>query len=238
VADNVRAQHRLLTEQFGVSRVAAAYGFSMGALQAYHWAALYPDMVERAIIVCGSARTPLHTQVLASGLLRTLETAPEYAGNGRFRSEPEAALRAFWHIWAGWALGPDFYRERLHETALGAPDLATFLKTGWEDAFTTCRAANLYAQAITLSEADISANDLYHGDLTAALAAVTARVLLIPSATDRLFKVADNEAELHHLRHGSLAVIPSIWGHCAGSPGGVPADLEFLTRHVRAWLDD
>jgi homoserine O-acetyltransferase/O-succinyltransferase len=237
IADNVRAQHRLLTEQFGVSRVAAAYGWSMGAMQAYHWAALYPDMVERAIIVCGSARASLHLKVILSGLLRTLETAPEYAGNGRFRSEPEAALRAFAHVFAGWLLSPDFYRERLHETALGAPDLATFLKTYWEDAFAARRAANLYAQAITASEADISANDLYHGDLAAALAAITARVLLLPGATDLCFNVADNEAELPHLRNGSLTVIPSIWGHQAGSPNGIPADLEFLTSHVRAWLD-
>jgi homoserine O-acetyltransferase len=34
--DNVHAQHRLLAEQFGVDRVAAAYGFSMGAGQACH----------------------------------------------------------------------------------------------------------------------------------------------------------------------------------------------------------
>jgi homoserine O-acetyltransferase/O-succinyltransferase len=32
-------------------------------------------------------------------------------------------------------------------------------------------------------------------------------------------------------------VIPDIWGHRAGSPEGIPADLEFLTGHVRAWLD-
>ena len=56
MADNVRAQHRLLTEHFEVTKVAAAYGFSMGAGQAYHWAALYPDLVERAIVVCGSAQ--------------------------------------------------------------------------------------------------------------------------------------------------------------------------------------
>jgi len=71
--DNVRAQHRLLREHFGIERVAAAYGFSMGAIQAYHWAALYPDVVDRAIVVCGSARTAVHNQVFLSGLLRTLE---------------------------------------------------------------------------------------------------------------------------------------------------------------------
>jgi homoserine O-acetyltransferase len=236
MADNVRAQHRLLTEQFGVTSVAAAYGFSMGAGQAYHWAALYPDLVERAIVVCGSARTSVHNKVFLSGLLRTLEAAPQYEGGGRFSAEPTAAVRAFAHIYAGWGLSQDFYRERLHETALGAPDLETFLRTDWEESFAAIRAANLYAQALTWQEADISADDRYSGDLPTALAAITARVLLIPSATDLYFRVADNEAELAHLRHGKLATIPSIWGHRAGSPEGIPADLEFLTDQVRSWL--
>ena len=237
MADNVRAQRRLLTEVFGAERIAAAYGFSMGAGQAYHWAALFPDLVERAIIVCGTARTSVHNKVFLSGLLRTLEAAPEYAGDGRFRAEPVAALRAFAHIYAGWGLSQDFYRERLHETALGAPSLAAFLKSDWEDNFAAHRAANLYAQALTWQEADISANDLYAGDLPKALASISARVLLMPSATDLYFRVADNEVELAHLKNAELAVIPSIWGHRAGNPRGIPADLGFLAAQVRSWLD-
>jgi homoserine O-acetyltransferase/O-succinyltransferase len=237
MTDNVRAQHRLLTEVFGTERVAAAYGFSMGAGQAYHWAALFPDLVERAVIVCGSARTSVHNKVFLSGLLRTLEAAPEYAGDGRFRAEPVAALRAFAHIYAGWGLSQDFYRERLHETALGAPSLAAFLKSDWEDSFAAHRAANLYAQALTWQEADISANDLYAGDLPKALASISARVLLMPSATDLYFRVADNEAELAHLKSAELAVIPSIWGHRAGNPRSSPADLAFLAAQVRFWLE-
>src|SRR6476469_4552810 len=200
--DNVLAQHRLLTEHFGVTRVAASYGFSMGAGQAYHWAAMFPDLVERAIVVCGSSRTSLHNKVFLSGLLRTLEAAPEHLGGGRFSAEPVAALRAFGHIYAGWGLSQDFYRAELFRTALGAPDLETFLRTDWEEGFGSCRAANLYAQAITWQEADISASPEYGGDLAAALATIEARVLLLPSETDLYFRVADNAADLEHLRHG------------------------------------
>lgn len=237
MADNVRAQHQLLTSHLGITRVAAAYGFSMGAGQAYHWAAMYPELVDRAIVVCGSARTSVHNKVFLSGLLRTLEAAPEFLGDGQFSAEPAAALRAFAHIYAGWGLSQDFYRERLFETALGAPSLASFLVSDWEQRFAQHRAANLYAQAVTWHEADISANDRYRGDLAGALRTIAARVLLLPSATDLYFRVADSEAELAHLRHGKLAVIPSIWGHRAGNPRDNPADLDFLTSEVRAWLD-
>jgi homoserine O-acetyltransferase len=235
MADNVHAQYRLLTEQFGVDRLAAAYGFSMGAGQAYHWAALYPGFVERAIVVCGSARTSLHNRVFLSGLLRILEAAPDYDGNGRFRAEPVAAKRAFAHVYAGWGLSQDFYRARLFESVLGAPDLDSFLQTDWVDRFAESAAADQYAQALTWLEADISAS--YDGDLDAALEAISARVLLMPSATDLYFRTADNELELASLGKAELVEIPSIWGHRAGSPRDIPADLDFLRRQVRDWLD-
>lgn len=237
MADNVHAQRRLLAEHFGVERLASVYGFSMGAGQSYHWAALYPELVERAIIVCGSARTSNHNKVFLSGLLRTLEAAPEHLGGGCFSSEPTAAIRAFGHIYAGWGLSQDFYREELFRTALGAPDLETFLRTDWEESFAQHRAADLYAQAVTWHEADVSAGPIYGGDLPRALEAIEARVLLVPSETDLYFRVADNESELAHLAHGELRAIPSIWGHRAGSPDGIPADFAFLREAVQEWLE-
>jgi homoserine O-acetyltransferase len=234
MADNVRAQQRLLSEYFDIRRVAAAYGFSMGAGQAYHWAALFPDLVERAIVVCGSARTSIHNRVFLSGLLRTLEAAPEYLGGGRFSAEPVATLKAFSHIYAGWGLSQDFYRAELFRTALGAPDLETFLRTDWEESFARHRAADLYAQAVTWREADISAG--HGGDLPKALAAIEARVLLVPSETDLYFRVADNAADLPFLARGEMRPIPSVWGHRAGSPDGIPADFAFLQANVWEWL--
>ena len=233
MADNVHAQHRLLMERFGVTEVACAYGFSMGAGQAYHWAALYPDLVRRAVVVCGSARTSIHNRVFLSGLLRVLEAAPEHLGDGRFSAEPTAAVRAFAHVYAGWGLSQDFYRERLHETALGAPDLETFLRTEREDSFGSKRAANLYAQALTWIAADISA--AHDGDLPAAPEAIKASVLLLPGETDLYFRVADSQAEVEHLRDGRLRPIPSIWGHGAGNPSMNADDLNLWpTRCVTA----
>ena len=69
------------------------------------------------------------------------------------------------------------------------------------------------------------------------LSAIEARVLLLPSETDLYFRVADNAAELPHLRAGALRPIPSIWGHRAGSPAGIPEDLAFLKAAVHDWLN-
>jgi homoserine O-acetyltransferase len=168
-----------------------------------------------------------------------LEAAPEQIGGGRFSGEPRASLRAFGHIYAGWALSQDFYRANLHITALGAPDLETFLRTDWEERYFARKAANLYAQLVTWMHGDISANPLYGNDLPRALAAIQARVVLLPSETDLYFRVADNAAELPHLRRGSLRPIPGIWGHRAGNPNPalIPDAFAFLRAAVRETLD-
>jgi len=241
IYDNVQVQRRALRALFGIERVACVYGWSMGALQAYHWAALFPDAVDRIVVNCGVARTAVHNQVFLRSLMATLQAAPQHIGNGRFSSEPKAAKRAFGRIYAAWALSQDFYRAGLHLATgpvpnLGAPDLDTFLRTDWEDRFGSRPAANLYAQLCTWDASDISANALYDGDLAAALRAIKARVLLMPGQTDLYFRSADNEAEMPYLAHVSLRSIPSIWGHRAGNPVVNPVDASFVKDAVRDWL--
>jgi len=234
IFDNVQIQRRALRELFGIERAACVYGWSMGALQAYHWAALFPEAVDRIVVNCGVARTAVHNKVFLRSLMATLEAAPEHGGDGRFAAEPAAAKRAFGRIYAAWALSQDFYRAGLHLTA--APDLDTFLRTDWEDRFGARPAANMYAQLRTWDAADIADNALYRGDLAQALRAIRARVLLMPGETDLYFRVADNAAELPLLARAELKPIPSIWGHRAGNPSTNPEDARFVRDAVRDWL--
>ncbi len=235
--DSVAAQRRLLREIWGIERLHCVYGWSMGAQQAYHWAAAYPNEVARAVVLCGSARTSVHNQVFLRTQIAILEAAPEYDGTALFSAQPSRALRAFGRSYAGWALSQDFYREGLHLTALGAPDLETFLVRDWEQRFARRPAADLLAQLRIWDAGDISDHADYGGDLSRALAAIEARVLLMPGETDLYFRVADNAAELPHLKHGTLLPIPSIWGHRAGNPQPNPPDAAFIKAAVRELLD-
>ncbi|MFL6836921.1 MAG: alpha/beta fold hydrolase, partial [Bradyrhizobium sp.] len=36
--DAIAIQHRLVTERFGITKLALVYGWSMGGMQAFHWA--------------------------------------------------------------------------------------------------------------------------------------------------------------------------------------------------------
>jgi homoserine O-acetyltransferase/O-succinyltransferase len=234
LTDNVRMQHRLVTELFGIQKIALVYGWSMGGQQAYHWGALFPDMVERICVVCGSARTAVNNLVFLAGIEAALKADPLWQGEW-FAAPPERGLKAFARVYAGWVLSPAFYRQELYK-AVGFPTLEDFLVGAQERYWLQRDANNLLAQLWTWQKADISDNDIYRGDLGMALGAIKARALLMPSETDRYFMVEDNALEMPHLRHGELRPIPSIMGHLAGSQYGTVQDAEFLAKGVRDLL--
>jgi homoserine O-acetyltransferase len=234
LTDNVRMQHRLLAEVFGIQKVALVYGWSMGGQQAYHWGALFPDAVERICVVCGSARTSTNNLVFLDGIRATLTTDSLWQDNW-FAAPPVRGLKAFARVYAGWVLSPAFFREAVYKQ-IGFPTLEAF-QVGSSEAYWLPRDANnLLAQIWTWQNADISANDLYGGDLVKALGAIKAKALIMPSETDRYFEVADNAVEVPHLLRAELRPIPSILGHVAGNPKGVPADTAFLAKGVRDLL--
>jgi homoserine O-acetyltransferase len=232
LADNVRAQRRLLREHFGVTRLAAVYGFSLGGMQAYHWSSMYPDEVDLAIVVCGAARVSSHTRVYLSSMLSILEAAPEYAGGGRFSSTPVAALDALARVDAAWCLSYEFFSQDLPARVYGADDLESYLRDQWVSGMLGLSAENLYSQLKTWLAADVSAALGRPGDLAGALATISARVVLIPCRTDLIFPAAANQAELAHLADASLTVLDSSWGHRAGNPTDDTADLDALRSAV------
>ncbi len=66
--DAVQVQRRMLEDLWDIEQVALVYGWSMGAIQAYHWAALFPKAVERIAVVCGAARCAPHNRVFIEGV--------------------------------------------------------------------------------------------------------------------------------------------------------------------------
>ncbi|MFK7963073.1 MAG: alpha/beta fold hydrolase [Burkholderiaceae bacterium] len=232
--DAVHVQRRMLQELWGIERVALVYGWSMGAMQAYHWAALFGDAVERIAVVCGTARCSPHNRVFIDGVRHALMADPAYH-DGLFTSRPDRGFRAMGRIYAGWALSQTFYRKEMWRD-LGASSLEDFLVTQWEGNFARRDPADLLAQFWTWQHGDISANAKFNGDLPSALRAITARTLLMPGDHDLYFQVDDNRAELPHLANAELKPIPSVWGHRAGNPVSQPDDRAFIEDNVRKLL--
>jgi homoserine O-acetyltransferase len=233
--DNVTAQRRLLEDVFGIRRLALVYGWSMGGQQALHWGALYPEMVARIAALCTSAKTSLHNVVFLESLRAVLQAAPQWDG-ARFTAKPERALRAMARIYAGWALSPDWYRERLFES-LGYKTLEEYLVGDWEASFLRRDAGNLLSMLDTWKHSDISDNSFFRGDLKAALAAIRAPTYIMPGSHDRYFTADDGEIEARQIPSARFLPIPSIWGHRAGNPAKNPADEKFIRDAIAKLLE-
>ena len=234
VRDNVLLQHRLMTEIFGLATLALVTGHSMGALQTFQWGALFPGMVQRIAPFCGAARTSRHNWLFLEGCKSALLADVAFA-EGDYAAPPTVGIRAFARVYAGWAWSQTFFRRQLDREALGRPDMEAFLTQVWEPAFQAHDANNLLAMLATWQAADISADPRFGGDLEQALAAITARAIVMPCRTDLYFPPEDSEHEVAHMPHAELRVIPSIWGHMAG--GGLnPEDAGIIDAVLRELL--
>jgi homoserine O-acetyltransferase/O-succinyltransferase len=229
--DNVAAQDRLLREVFGVEQLALVYGWSMGAQQAYHWAVLHPERVQRVAALCGTARTSPHNRVFLYSLEAALQADPAWDGV-RFTAPPLRGLRAFARIYASWAASQTFYRQGLY-LELGYRDLDDYLVRSWEESYRRRDPHDLLAMLRTWLACDVATNPLHRGDLTAALGAIRARTLVMPGATDLYFTPEDCAADAAAIRSARLLVIPSSWGHRAGNPYQNPADMLFIRSAIR-----
>lgn len=232
--DNVHAQDKLLREQFGITEIALAYGWSMGGQQALHWGAIFPERVSRICAICTSARTSPHNQVFLEGIRSVLTADASWQG-GCFTERPVRALRAFSRIYAGWALSQTFYREQIWAD-IGFASLEDFLVRAWEGNFMRRDAADLLSMIDTWMKSDVSDNPLYGGDLEKALGSITARTLIMPSSTDLYFTVTDSEMETRMMKNAELRSIVSNWGHRAGNPVQSPDDEAQLRQAVRDLL--
>jgi homoserine O-acetyltransferase/O-succinyltransferase len=227
--DNVVCQKRLLEERWGIDRVALALGWSMGAQQAYHLAALYPDCVAALLVVCGSAKTSAHNWVFLEGVKAALLADPDFR-DGRYEQPPERGLAAFGRVYAGWAYSQAFFRNGLYR-AVGHASPAALLDA-WATDHRACDANDLLAMLWSWQRADISDNARYGGDLSRALGSIQARAIVMPASTDFYFPPEDSALEVAHLRRGELRVLSSDWGHIAGGPDRNSPDTAFVERAI------
>jgi homoserine O-acetyltransferase len=207
----------------------------MGGLQTFHWGALYPDMVERILPFCGSAKCSRHNFVFLEGVKAAL-TADDAWHHGWYDKPPTKGLRAMARVYAGWGFSQAFYREKLDLKELGYSSLEDFLVAFWEGFFLPKDANNLLTMLWTWQHGDISDNELYRGDLEKALGAIKARAIVMPGQTDLYFPPEDSEYEVSRMSNAELRPMPSIWGHFAGGPGLNRGDVEFLDKALKELL--
>jgi homoserine O-acetyltransferase len=223
--DNVLAQHRLLTEKFGIEQIALVSSWSMGGTQSFQWAAQYPDMVKAIAPVACSARTSIYNELFLKSNIKAIMADTAY-DRGYYGDEPPLeGMRVMAYIYAGWGMSEEFYRVEGFKL-FGHPTLDDFLVDFWEAYFGARDANNLINQMWTWINGDISDQPAYDGDFKKALGAIKAKAVVMPSATDQYFPPVDNEAEVAAMPNATLNILPSILGHFAPFSPDTQKDID------------
>ncbi|MDT4993214.1 MAG: homoserine O-acetyltransferase/O-succinyltransferase [Actinoplanes sp.] len=228
VADMVRCERAFLDE-FGVERLAAVAGGSLGGMQALQWAVLFPDQVD-AVVVIASTHA-LHPQGLAWNAIARESIIRDpawqgghYYGTGRTPDAGMGVARMVGHItYLSAPALDDRFGRRLQfaddlRYTIDEPEIEveSYLRHQAES-FVRRFDANTYlylSRALTYFDLARQHGD---GSLHRALAGVSARTLLIAFSSDWLYPPAASieiDAALRSLgKPVELQLIEAPYGH-------------------------
>ncbi|CAK7264684.1 hypothetical protein SEPCBS57363_001205 [Sporothrix epigloea] len=245
--DCVRVQNDLLHNALHISFLDVVIGFSMGGQATYYWLMMYPDMVRRAVIICSSASTSDHNIQFLEGPRYALQNSIDYTPIA-VRRKTDAALpnehcvrgiQAFGKAYSAWLTSAEWFDEGGFNT-LGFNSRADWDKAvtgpnygGWDP-------DDLLAMLGMWQRGNVST--LYGSGCTTealseALGSINVPLLLMPSRTDQYFRSHISEREASRITHAVLKIIPSIWGHLAGS-GTNPIDTKWMDTQISRFLTE
>lgn len=233
IGDDVRAQHKLLTEKYGLKSLALVVGGSMGAQQTYEWAVRYPDFVKRAAPIAGTAKNTEHDFVFTDTLCEAITSDPGFNG-GKYSSPADVAagLKRQAKLWTVMGWSTDFFREGRHK-ALGFDSVQAFVDDFMTGYFAPMDPNDLLAMAWKWQRGDVSRHT--DGDLAAALGRVKARTYVMPISHDMFFPPGDCEVEQRLIPGSEFRPLKSIAGHL-GLFGVDPEMLAQLDANLKELL--
>ena len=233
IGDDVRAQHKLLTEKFDIKSLALVIGGSMGAQQTYEWAVRYPEMVKRIASIAGTAKNSEHDFLFTDTLVDAITSDPGF--NGGYYESPsnvrQGLLRhAKMFAVMGWST--EFYQQG-RPRALGFSSIDDFIINFMNSYFCVMDPNDLICMAWKWQRGDVSR--MTGGNLEEALGRITAKTFVMPIDTDMFFPPQDCEAEQKMIANSQFRPLRSIDGHLALF-GTDPNFLEQLDKNLEDLL--
>ncbi|MES2481595.1 MAG: homoserine O-acetyltransferase [Pseudomonadota bacterium] len=252
VEDWVDAQ-ALLLDALGIDTLAAVLGGSLGGMQALSWTLRHPRRVRHAAVIASAPNLTAENIAFNEVARRAIVTDPDFHGGHFYRHGvvPKRGLRIARMIGHITYLSDDVMNEKFGRqlrSAVGAAagdgyryttldiefQIESYLRYQG-DKFSEYFDANTYL-LITRALDYFDPARRHGGNLTRALAAATAKFLLVSFSTDWRFSPARSreivKALLDNRRHVSYAEIDAPHGHDAF----LLDDPRYLAL-VRAWFE-
>lgn len=233
IGDDVRAQHKLITEHFGINELQLVVGGSMGAQQTYEWAVRFPDMVKRAAAIAGYAKNSDHDVLFAQTLIDAITSDPAWnAGWYQSNEDVHNGLRFHARLFAVMGWSTEYFRKEKWRD-LGFTSLEDF-QTGFTEAYFTPMDPNdLLCMLRKWQRGDVSR--VTSGDLVAALGRIQAKTYVMPIDSDMFFVPGDCKLEQKLIPNSEFHELSSVAGHL-GLFGVEPEFYQVVDKHLRNLL--
>ena len=229
VADDVIAQHRLLTEHFGINEIQLVLGWSIGAMQTYEWAVRFPQMVKRMASIAGAPRPSPWTHLWLCTVIEEPITSDPAWNNGFYadRLDVQAGLRRQGHCMA-LTLPPLSYYHGDVLRSLGFASVDDFVRGFFEGFMISQDPNNLLTQARKAHTADPSQG----GDMAAALARIAAKAFVYAFAGDVMFPPQDCKLDAERIPGARFRELTTRSGHLT-TFGLFPEDKRAVDDAIR-----
>jgi len=226
IRDIMSAQHALVTRGLELATLRAVGGRSMGSFVSLEWGIHHPEIVRSLILLVPSPKAEANFQLAVDLMTSVIALDPEWEG-GRYTHNPVEGLRLAGRLYYPWVVSAA-YLDRIPTPRLAMELEATARSFGGWD-----------ANSLVFRYAASRAHDVaapFGGDMTAALAQITAPTLILPSASDRLLGLDGARQIRDGVKRASYAEIPSDLGHRAGRAAPDTPEGRFIDQQIRAFL--
>lgn len=210
--DMVHSQYRLATEVLGLDRLYAVMGISMGGMQTFEWAVLYPDFMRYLVPIAGSPQLGGHDVALWEGYKRILRWWGECQCDEA--AEARAALMTLNSTTSDQA-----------GVSLPGDSVAAGIGRAADSRIAFAVALDMIRQADAMMATDVTRG--FGGDWSAAADAVQARMLIIVGSSDHVVTPGPAIAFADYL--GDKAVLIAFQNDCGHN---IPGCEMFRSRSL------
>lgn len=204
--------HSLLAEKLGIRRISTLVGSSVGGFQALEWAAAEPSRFDRLVLIATDAKASPWTIAIDETQRMAIKADSTYGAR-----TPDAGMAG---LAAARAIGLLTYRggpgynasqADRQDAPFGSPHRACTYQRYQGDKL--CRRYNAYSYVTILDAFDTHDIGRDRGGVEAALAAITARTIVVGISTDIIFPPADMKALAAGIPGAIYSEIHSEFGH-------------------------
>lgn len=205
IRDMVNAEHQLVTRTFGIKKLHAVMGISMGGMQTFEWMVAYPEMMVKAIPIVGTTQQTAYDLLLWSTELKAIEQAQALDTSENAGAELVARIHSL-------ALVTPAYRNSITPPK----EFSAFVQKEEQNYLNTFNAENWKSQLKAMMAHDVSRK---FGSLAQAASAVKAKTLVVVARQDMMVN-PDPALEFARLIKAEILEVNNACGHAFASCEG------------------